>query len=168
MNDAYVELLVKCKENTGALVLKSISYALGILFLLFSVLTGFWLTLLFAVLCGLFGYWLSSFVKIEYEYLFLDKTLSIDRISNQMKRKTVAEYDLSHAEIVAPVASGRLDVYKNNPQVKVVDFSSRLVETKPFAIFIRKGDTWEKIVIEMNEALFSQMEKKLPRIVFKD
>lgn len=168
MNDSYVELLVKCKENTGALVLRSVLYALGVLFLFLSLATGIGLAMIVAAIFAGAGYYVSLASKIEYEYLYLEKKLSIDRIKNQTKRATIAEYDLMQVEIVAPADSYRLDQFKNNPQVKTVDYSSRSVASKPFAMFFRKGETWEKVLIEMSEDLFEQMNKTLPRKIFKD
>lgn len=168
MNDAYVELLVKCKENTGALVLRSVLYALGILFVLLGIITSIPLCFLIGAIFAGIGYGVSVQAKVEYEYLYLEKKLSIDQIKNQSKRKTIAEYDMSQVEIVAPADSARLSQFQNNPQVKVIDYSSKSVKSKPFAMFFRKGETWEKVLVEMNEELFTQMYKTLPRKVFKD
>lgn len=168
MNDSYVELLVKCKENTGALLLRSILYALGILFLVGTVLTGIGLLMIIAAIFGGIGFFVQQNSNIEYEYLYLDKHFSVDVIKNQSKRKTIAEYDMSTLEIMAPINSYQLDRFKNNPQVKTIDYSSKSVASKPYAMFFRKGETWEKVLVEMNEEFLNELSKTLPGKIFKD
>ena len=94
MNDTYVELLIRKKHSILPVLLRNLLIVAGVLALLAAfLLTGsIVLFLAGAILLGLA--YLVNFNKIiEYEYLFLDKHLTIDRIQNQSRRKTVAEYD---------------------------------------------------------------------------
>ena len=92
MNDTYVELLIRKKHSILPVLLRNLLIVAGVLALLAAfLLTGsIVLFLAGAILLGLA--YLVNFNKIiEYEYLFLDKHLTIDRIQNQSRRKTVAE-----------------------------------------------------------------------------
>jgi sensor histidine kinase YesM len=167
MNDAYVELLVKRKTSKAALMLKSFLYALGVVSIALSVLT----MAPFFILLGLIffgvGYVVQYAAMTEYEYLFLDRHLSIDRIRNQSRRKQVADYDLTNMEIIAPVTSHQLDHYRSE-NVKKIDFSTHSKDSKPYAMVLRDGSVCKMILIEMNEELLKQFSMLGPRKVFTD
>ena len=57
------------------------------------------------------------YTDLEYEYLYLDKELSVDKIMAKSKRKRVGTYSLDRMEVFAPVYSYHLDNFKNR-QVK--------------------------------------------------
>lgn len=62
------------------------------------------------------------YTDLEYEYLYLDKELSVDKIMAKSKRKRVGTYSLDRMEVFAPVYSYHLDNFKNR-QVKEKDYS---------------------------------------------
>ena len=60
---------------------------------------------------------------IEYEYLYIDRQLTVDRIAGKSRRRRAAEYDMADVEAIAPMGSDRMKEFDR--QVKsTVDFSS--------------------------------------------
>ena len=85
--------------------------------------------LIIAVVAGVGAYFVSLNANLEYEYLYVDKQLTVDKIMARTRRKKVETFDLERMEILAPIKSWHLDDYKNR-QLKVVDYSSG-VEQQP-------------------------------------
>ena len=120
MSDSYVECLVKAKQPTWAKILKVLLIALTVLSCL--VMFVFIIFLPVALAAGVGAYFLNMYTDLEYEYLYLDKELSVDKIMAKSKRKRVGTYSLDRMEVFAPVYSYHLDNFKNR-QVKEKDYS---------------------------------------------
>lgn len=171
MNDMCVELLVKKPDSKVMSALHTIMMGLGVVLFLAGLFYGFPFTLLGILLCvvGLLfcgGAWLlGQNAKVEYEYLYLDKELSVDKIKNQSDRKKVATYKLETMEVMAPKASHRLDPYQN---LKVRDFSSETKEGNAFELVVEGEKGKERIIIDTNEELIKAMRMAAPRYVFTD
>ena len=120
MSDSYVECLVKAKQPTWAKILKVLLVTLTVLSCL--VMFVFIIFLPVALAAGVGAYFLNMYTDLEYEYLYLDKELSVDKIMAKSKRKRVGTYSLDRMEVFAPVYSYHLDNFKNR-QVKEKDYS---------------------------------------------
>ena len=169
MNDTYVELLIRKKHSILPVLLRNLLIVAGVLALLAAfLLTGsIVLFLAGAILLGLA--YLVNFNKIiEYEYLFLDKHLTIDRIQNQSRRKTVAEYDLTPTELFAPASSGRMAAYQGRNDIKTADYSTGEKDSSPYALIIKVNNQLQRVLLEVNDELFEQIRKVAPRVTFRD
>ena len=113
MSDSYVECLVKAKQPTWAKILKVLLIALTVLSCL--VMFVFIIFLPVALAAGVGAYFLNMYTDLEYEYLYLDKELSVDKIMAKSKRKRVGTYSLDRMEVFAPVYSYHLDNFKKPP-----------------------------------------------------
>lgn len=164
MNDTYVELLVKKPELKAASALQSIMIGLGAVLFIIGLFTSFLITLSGLALWG-GAYLFIQNACIEFEYLYLDKELSIDKIKNQSKRKKAASYNLTTLEVMAPRGSHRLDSYNN---LKVKDFSSETEEGKAFELVVEGTQGRERIIIDTNEELIKAIRMAAPRNVFTD
>lgn len=120
MSDSYVECLVKAKQPAWAKILKVLLITLTVLSCL--VMFVFIIFLPVALAAGVGAYFLNMYTDLEYEYLYLDKELSVDKIMAKSKRKRVGTYSLDRMEVFAPVYSYHLDNFKNR-QVKEKDYS---------------------------------------------
>lgn len=158
-----VELLVKKPEKKALSALHGVLVGLGVLLFLFGLLfSQILIILLGLLLCG--GAWLlMRNANIEYEYLYLDKELSVDKIKNQAVRKKVATYRLETMEVMAPKGSDRLAPYQN---LKVRDFSSETKEGNAFELVVDGEKGKERIVIDTNEDLLKAMRMAFPRGIF--
>lgn len=166
MSESYVECLVKAKGSLIYKILAGVLYLLaGICFL--SIFIG---TSVIGILLGLAvsagGYYLGMLGDVEYEYLYMDKELTVDRILAQSKRKRMATYTMERMEILAPVKSHRLDNYKNR-QVKTTDYSIGKEEQpdRRYAFYYEGG---ERILISPSEEMVKIMKNANPRKVFSD
>ena len=99
MSDSYVECLVKAKQPTWAKILKVLLIALTVLSCL--VMFVFIIFLPVALAAGVGAYFLNMYTDLEYEYLYLDKELSVDKIMAKSKRKRVGTYSLDRMEVFA-------------------------------------------------------------------
>lgn len=165
MSETYVECLVKVKEKMGMKILYIASIVLAVIGFCTTIVLGF----IGLIITGLFAaaaYFAKLNTQIEYEYLYLDRELVVDKVMAQTKRKRVATYSISRMEIVAPIKSYHLDSYKNR-QVKVKDFSigEELQPDLRYAIYYEGG---EKILISPSEELVKVLKNVAPRKVFTD
>lgn len=115
---------------------------------------------------GVGAYFLNMYTDLEYEYLYLDKELSVDKIMAKSKRKRVGTYSLDRMEVFAPVYSYHLDNFKNR-QVKEKDYSigEVLQPDGRYAMYYEGG---EKILLSPNEELVKVLKNMAPRKVFSE
>ena len=164
MNETYVEWLVKKKTPAYMTLLKILSIMLAACFIFIGFI--FWPALILGIVIAVGAYIVYLNADLEYEYLYLDKELTIDKVMAKTKRKRVAVFELSKMEIVAPIKSWHLDNYKNRTD-KVTDYSSG-EEKKPDKRFIFFYEGGRKIIFEPNEEMVKAMQFATPRKVFKD
>jgi len=112
------------------------------------------------------AYFVGMYTDVEYEYLYLDKELVVDKVLGKSKRKRVTTYQLDRVEILAPVKSYHLDNYRNR-NVKVKDYSigEELQPDKRFAMYYEGG---EKVLLSPSEELIKAMKSVAPRKIFAD
>lgn len=168
MNESYVELLVKRKKSSMAAIGAGILGVLGVITFLLVVLTGN--IFIFLISVALLGgaYFVRYNAYTEYEYLYLDKELSVDKIKNQTGRKKVASYDMTQLEILAPANSHHLEAFSNRKDIQTRDFTSDLEDSNPYEMILGDGNNLQRVRIEVNEELLTQIGRIAPRKVFKD
>lgn len=165
MSDVYVECLVKAKAKTMGKVLKFVLIAATVVLGLMGVM-GVLVAILGAVASGVGAYLVHLNTDIEYEYLYLDKELSVDKVMAKTKRKRVGTYQLEKMEILAPIKSYRLDNYKNR-SVKEIDYSIG-EELKPDLRYVLYYEGNQKLILSPSEELVKAMKSVAPRKVFAD
>lgn len=164
MNETYVEWLVKKKTPAYLAFLKILTIMLAVCFIVVGFV--FLPALLIGIIMAVAAYFVYLNSDLEYEYLYVDKELTIDKVMAKSRRKRVATFELDKMEIVAPIKSWHLDNYKNRSD-KEVDYSSG-VENQPDRRFIFFYDGQKKIIFEPNAEMIKAMQMVAPRKVFKD
>ena len=167
MGDLYSELLVKKDKTAKDSLLK---YGLIVLTVL-AVFAGLIITplaLIIAVALGIACYFVIPKTDVEYEYLFVNGEFDIDMVMAKSKRKRVKSFNLSEADLVAPLNSHRMDYYNGNQNMKVLDYSSGNPQHKRFGVITRLDNATCKIILEPDEALAQAMKKTAPSKVFLD
>lgn len=168
MNEMYAEWLVKRKSPAYTMVLK---VAMGILcaiafFLSISPVLGiFGLVILLVVALGTYFVFRNS--EVEYEYLYVTNTLSIDRIYGRSKRKKAWESSMEEIRIVAPTGSTEARDHETN-SMKVLDFSSHVPGAKTYTLISQSGAETFKVIFEPNDRLLHCMRMTAPRKVVKE
>ena len=166
MNETYVECLVKKQSNIGMKLLKILSMMIAVVFVLLGMLTLLWPALIVGAVAGIAAYFIYLNADLEYEYLYLDKEITVDKVMARTKRKRAAKYDMERMEIFAPLHSHHLDSYKNR-KVKTVDFSSG-VSGQPEVRYAMYYEGGLKIILEPNQEMVKAMKNAAPRKVFLD
>lgn len=121
--------------------------------------------LLVAIVTGVAAYFTYMNADIEYEYLYLDKEINIDKVLAKSKRKKAAVYDVERMEVLAPVKSYHLDAYRNR-EMKTVDYSSGSAEEDKKYMMVYEGNL--KIILEPSAEMVRAIQMVAPRKVFSD
>lgn len=152
------------KPSSGMKALKVFLIVLAVIFFLLSMLNALmWLGVAAA---GIGAYFTSLNASVEFEYLYVDKEISVDKILNKTKRKKVEKFETERMEIFAPINSWHLDNMKNR-QLKVTDYSSGVAgQPDRRYVMIYSGD--RKIIFEPSEAMVKALQSVAPRKVFFD
>ncbi len=167
--DTYVECMIKAKGSAAAKFFQVFLTVLAVVCVL-GFVVGASLLILVAIAAGVGAYFLSLQANIEYEYLYVDRELTVDKIMAQSKRKRVAAYQLDRMEIVAPIKSYHLDAFKgrdNNKNLKVKDFSVG-EELKPDMRYVMYYEGGEKMIFNPSPELVAAMKNVAPRKIFAD
>lgn len=168
MSDLYSELLVK-KEPTGKdAFLKFGSIGLTVLLVLAGILI-YPVFLIAAVVVGVLAYmFVIPSTDLEFEYLFVNGEMDIDKVMAKSKRKKMKTINITEADLVAPLNSHRLDYYNGNQKLKVVDYSSGNPQHKRFAVIMKDGTELCKFIIEPDENMAKSIKNSAPSKVFLD
>lgn len=164
MNETYVEWRVKKKTPAYLRFLRIFFIVLAVFFVLIGLVL--LPALLIGIALGVAAYFIYLNSDLEYEYLYVDKELTVDKIMAKSRRKKVAVFNLDKMEIVAPIKSWHLDNYKNRSD-KATDYSSGEAK-QPDKRFVFYYDGQKKIIFEPNEEMIKAMQIVAPRKVFKD
>lgn len=165
MSESYVECLVKAKTSVMAKLFKVLLIAVAVICFL-GVFIGIAIAFIPMVLAGVGAYFVHMRSDLEYEYLYLDRELVVDKVMAKSKRKRVATYGLDRIEILAPIKSYHLDNFKNR-DVKVKDYSigEELQPDLRYAMYYEGG---EKIILSPSPELVKIMKNAAPRKIFSD
>jgi cellulose synthase/poly-beta-1,6-N-acetylglucosamine synthase-like glycosyltransferase len=166
MSEAYVECLVKAKPSILGKFFKYLLIMLTVALALLMFLTMNVILMILAVVTGAGAYFVNLFTDLEYEYLYLDKELVIDKVMAKSRRKRVATYSLDKVEILAPIKSYHLDNYKNR-NVKQKDYSIG-IEEKPDLRYAMYYEGGEKLLLSPSPEMIKIMKNVAPRKVFSD
>ena len=165
MNESYVECMVKRKASPFAGVIKTVVYILAGLSL-FLVATGYYVAIVTLLIFGLIAFLVVPNLDLEFEYLYVDRELSIDKIMNKQKRKKVKNIELAKMEFMCPLNSHELDSYRAK-KTNMLDFSSKAPEAKAYVIVYRDQSKEELICFEPNEEMIAVIKSVYPRKVIE-
>ena len=161
MNEFLTEQLVK-RSNTVATTLKKAGL---IAITVLSVFLGFiyplliWLTVIL-VFVDIF---LIKRMNVEFEYVYFNGDLDIDKIMNMQSRKKMFSTNIKEIEVVAPSGSVELHPYQ---RTKTLDYSTQNPDDKVFEmVTMYKGET-VKVLFNPNEKILNEMKNMAPRKVF--
>ncbi len=164
MSETYVECLVARKPSTVLSFLKILLIMLTVVFVLVGAI--FLPGLVVAAITGVGAYFATMNANVEYEYLYLDREVSVDKVMAKSRRKKAGAYSTEQMEIFAPLNSHRLDSYRNR-NLKTIDYSSGIAaQPEKRYMMVLNGDT--KIILEPNEAMVKAIQSVAPRKVFTD
>lgn len=164
MSEIYYEIMVQKKTPSIFKVSRLVSLILMIAFLI-PALLGIILAFIPVLICGISFYFLNMYQSVEYEYLYVDKELQIDRILGKTKRKRMETLDINALELMAPENSPELTKMTNGNSMgnKVKkDYSSGIKKDNNY-IMVIEG---KQIVFEPTQELVKAIKMIAPRKVF--
>ncbi len=134
--------------------------------IMLTILTVNTLVFLAAVVLGVLTYFVFQWTDIEYEYLYLDKEITVDKVMAKTRRKRVTVLEVDKLEIMAPQGSYQLDAYKNR-QVKTIDVSAGhdLPGQKLYFIYYVGGCRY---LLNLDEDFAKTVKSVAPRKVYTD
>ena len=100
---------------------------------------------------------------MEFEYLYVDKQLNIDKILGKAKRKKAYECSMEEIQMIAPSDSHVLSDYKVTG--KTLDCSSRMPGVKTYTAVIQKGSESIRLIFEPNDKMLHCFRQTAPRKV---
>lgn len=162
MNETYYEIMV-AKKKSPLLKVAQIVTAIMAVFFALTMFTGLIWGIVAAAVLGVACYFITLHNAVEFEYLYVDKELQIDRILARSNRKRMETLDLNELEILAPVRSHELDRYRNQ-NYKKADYSSgeEVNEQKKYMLIVND----KQIIFEPTEELVKTIHMFAPRKVF--
>ena len=95
MSESYIEVMVPRKPSGAMLFLKYL--LIGLAAVVFFAAFVFGTILVFgSLLLGVGAYFVGMYANVEYEYLYLDKEITIDKVLYKAKRKRVGTYQVDN------------------------------------------------------------------------
>ncbi len=165
-NDIYAEWLVK-RKKPGYMPLVYIGLGLLVVIgLIASILNPFGFIVFLAAIGA--AYFVNIRMHVEYEYVFVTNELSIDRICAQKTRKRVQNLEMQKVEKMVSTKSHEFDFARNNPKLKIVDYSSGQKDANTYGITYSGSEGQVVYIIEPNDALLKCMKNAAPSKVVID
>lgn len=166
MNESYKELLVKREKGMKEVLIRAACVALTVVAGLLTLMTMKITFFIITVILGVLDYFVFQWTDIEFEYLYVDKEISVDKIMAKTRRKKLLTIDVNKIEIMAPEKSHQLDSYRNR-QTKVTDLSAGhdLPEEKLYWIYYEGS---QKYLMNLTEDFANIIKGIAPRKVFTD
>lgn len=164
MDDLYVECLVAKKPLPAETLIKGVAWGAAALCLLLGVVNI--LFMIPFVLIAAADFLLLPRLSVEYEYLYVSKSLQIDRIYSKQNRKKAVEYDLEQMEIFAEEGAWQLDEFKNMKTVDR-DFTSGMPDRSIWILIARNGQQIDRVRLEPNAEMVEAIRTVYPRKTFK-
>lgn len=162
MNDFYTEQLVKKQTDMKDILIKAILVSATIVS--FVIILMYPIGLILPIIMIVIDVFMFRRLNVEYEYLFLNGDLDIDKIMNKSKRKKMFNANVSDMELLAPVDAAELNQYRN---ARTLDFSSRTGQAKVYALVLSGQGETRKVIFEPNETIVEGFYMLAPRKVIR-
>ena len=164
MSETYAECLVARKPSVLLSFLKILLIMLTVVFVLIGAI--YIPGLVVAAITGVGAYFATMNANIEYEYLYLDREVSVDKVMAKSRRKKANTFSVDKMEVLAPLNSHRLDSYRNR-NAKTLDYSSGVAaQPERRYMMVCEGDV--KVIFEPNAEMVKAIQSIAPRKVFTD
>ncbi len=162
MSDFYTEQLVKQKTSMKSNLIKVGMIALTVvafLAMLFIPVVGFLIPIVMLVI----DWFVFKRLDLEFEYLYINGDLDIDKIMSQQSRKRVLSVNVKEMDIMAPVGYAELRPYEN---LKKIDCSSAMENHKIYGLVVPHKGQKVMVLFEPNETIVNGIRMLAPRKVF--
>ena len=162
MNDYYTEQMVKKQADMKDMLIKAVLIAVTIVS--FLIVLMFPVGLILPVAMIVLDVFMFRRLNVEYEYLFLNGDLDIDKIMNKAKRKKQFSMNVADMDLLAPADAAELHQYQN---ARTYDFSSRTGQAKLYALIVSGQGEKKEIIFEPNDTIIEGFYMLAPRKVIR-
>lgn len=163
--EGYKEYMVKKRttgKDKGVRVLFWVLIALSAAGAIVLLMPPFFLVTV--CLYMVYRYLVYPLTDLEYEYLYVDRQLTVSKVMAKERRKDLEVLDLDKVEILAPSNSYRLAEYKNR-ELKISPYWSLEEDHVPYVMIYEGG---RKILLDLTEDFVKIIQNNAPRKVFLD
>lgn len=162
MDDFYTEQLIKKQANSKDTLKKVglIAVTVVSVLLAFVIPIGIILPIVMIIIDVL----VIRSLNVEYEYVFVNGDLDIDKIMNKSRRKRMFSIDAEQMELLAPVGAVELMQYK---KAKTYDYTSGTGKAPVYALIASDKGEVKQILFEPNETIIEGFFIKAPRKVIR-
>ena len=161
MAEYFIEHLVKRNATFGTYLKKAALILLPVLGLFLMPFLGMLGPLLVVVLVMVDMYFLRR-LDLEYEYVFYNGDLEIDKVMGKEARKHLLSTSIKEMDVLAPTGAQEVLGYQH---LKAIDYSTCTPGNQTYEMVIVKGSEKVRIVFEPNEAMLKAMKDLAPRKV---
>ncbi len=162
MLDVSIEQILKVKQPSIAKVFKVVMIilcALSLFFVIYAI--GILTTAILVVLTVI----LFRYYDAEYEYIFVDKYMDVDRIMARSSRRRLNSYDFAKMEIMAYPGHDKLQTYERM-NCKTYNYASGYHPEKEYVVFINHNSEMVRLIIEPKDEIIEAICKIDRRKVF--
>jgi len=162
MGDVFKEQIVKRKPTPQDTAVKICLWLLVVMigFVAFVNFRYFGMLIVFGVAFGV--RFLTSYLNIEYEYIFTNGELDIDIIYDQARRKRVFSADVKQFEIMAHIDDKNHESAFGSAQ-ETRDYSSGVPGSDTYVFLTDHEGKKIKVIIEPNEKMLKAFSGALTR-----
>ena len=161
MRDSYIEQMVKRKntKRSGLLkVLLVVGMCASLMLLRISPFLAVVPLVLFFISIKYF-----RVTSVEYEYVFFNGNIDIDKIMSKSRRKHLISTGLHEIEVVARTGSLEVQQYR---KLKKYNYSSRRKGAATYQMVINHKGRKARVVFEPSEEFLTEMKLASPRKVY--
>ena len=159
MGDFYTEQLVKRQKASSTTLIKAILIILTVLSVVLMIPFG----IIGPVIMIALDVFLFRSMDVEYEYLFVNGSLDIDKIMAKSRRKNMFSMEMTDLEMMAPSGSPELRPYQG---LKGTDYSSGMPGADTYELIVVNNGEKKKIIFEPNKTVCEGLKMLAPRKVF--
>lgn len=160
MSDSFTEQLVK-QNATASAVLKRVAVVLGIILcVVIMIAVPIFFILPAAGIFALMYLW-KRFGSVEFEYIYYNGEIDIDKIMGKEARKRVVSISAKDMTILAPTGSGELNRFM---QLKTYDCSSKS-GARTYEAITKLKEQDVRVIFEPNDEILQGMRYLAPRKV---
>lgn len=160
MSDFYTEQLVKKQTTMKDIFIKAFLVALAIVSVFAVLMIPVAIIIPIVVIAAVV--FLIRRLDVEYEYLYVNGDLDIDKIMHKAKRKKVFSTNISNMELLAPEGASELNQYGN---ARVLDYSSGMADARRYVLVSAENGQITKLVFEPNDTIIEGIFLMAPRKV---
>ena len=166
-----MELLVKKKRTVKDIILVFVSVFLGItlvgvigFFGMFLPYMGAIIALIIAAI--IYGiYIFATSINLEYEYIFTNGYVDIDKIINVRKRKRMASFDIREIEMFSTIKNPEFEKYLNSKEVKKLYACRDKKELDTHFVIFMMNSAKTMLLFNPNEKMINEFERINPQKV---